>query len=256
MSTSPDALRALHSSTQRLDDLLRPLGDEQIVAPAYPSEWTVADVVSHLGSSAVLLERRVADGLAGSDTPQGFDRAVWDEWDAKSPRAKVVDGLSAIGSLTARLEALPEPERARLRTRMGPLELDWTALVGLRLNEQLLHEWDVAVALDPAAALAPDGTALVVDNLELIARFAGRAAGEERTVTIRTLSPERTFDVDLSSDGVAIATAGPGAEPELTMPAESLIRLVYGRLDPEHTPAEVTGDDAVLEALRASFLGV
>ncbi len=42
---------------------------------------------------------------------------------------------------------------------------------------------------------------------------------------------------------------------EVTMPAEALLRLSYGRLDPAHTPASVTGDPADLDQLRAIFPG-
>jgi hypothetical protein len=50
-------------------------------------------------------------------------------------------------------------------------------------------------------------------------------------------------------------TAGePGQSPDLELPAEALSRLVYGRLDPDHTPA-VTGDATLLAELRAVFPG-
>jgi hypothetical protein len=39
------------------------------------------------------------------------------------------------------------------------------------------------------------------------------------------------------------------------MPAESLLRLAYGRLDPAHTPPEVSGDTEALEKLRVIFPG-
>jgi hypothetical protein len=42
--------------------------------------------------------------------------------------------------------------------------------------------------------------------------------------------------------------------PDLELPAEAFIRLVYGRLDPDHTPA-VTGP-ADLNELRRAFPGV
>ena len=41
----------------------------------------------------------------------------------------------------------------------------------------------------------------------------------------------------------------------VTMPTESLVRLVYRRLDPEHTQGQVEGDDEVLDRLRATFPG-
>ena len=39
------------------------------------------------------------------------------------------------------------------------------------------------------------------------------------------------------------------------MPAEALLRLVYGRLDPRHTPPYKATDDALLDRLRAIFKG-
>ena len=53
--------------------------------------------------------------------------------------------------------------------------------------------------------------------------------------------------------------AAEGAEQvsgEIQLPAEALMRLFYGRLDPGHTPpAEVTGDPALLDLARAVFPG-
>ena len=46
----------------------------------------------------------------------------------------------------------------------------------------------------------------------------------------------------------------PGQAPDLELPAEAFSRLVYGRLDPDHTPA-FTGDAALLDTLRAVFPG-
>jgi hypothetical protein len=49
---------------------------------------------------------------------------------------------------------------------------------------------------------------------------------------------------------------GDGADSEVRMPSEALLRLAYGRLDPEHTPDEVTADQADLERLRKMFPGL
>lgn len=251
-------LAALHSSTQRLSALLGPLPDEVISGPAYPSEWSIADVLSHLGSGSVIAARRLADGLAGTAPPDGFNEHVWAAWDAKPPRAKVDDALAALASLDASLSAVAEDDRARFQTAFGPVTLDWNRFVGMRLNEQLLHEWDVAVALDPASALQPDGVALVVDNLEAIAGFAGKPAGRPRTITVATTGPDRRFEVVVTVGGVAISAGAArpaGAASDLSMPAEAFIRLVYGRLDPAHTPAAVAGEQDALDQLRVVFPG-
>jgi len=81
-------------------------------------------------------------------------------------------------------------------------------------------------------------------------------------VRIRTTSPDRDYLLvatdtvsmtDLAGD--AGAAAGTEGAHEVSMPAEALLRLAYGRLDPAHTPAEVEGDPADLERLRAVFPG-
>jgi uncharacterized protein (TIGR03083 family) len=251
----PDPLSALRTSVDRLANLVRPLDDVAVTGRAYPSQWTIADVLSHLGSGAVIAQRRVDDALSGSPTPEDFNAGVWDEWNAKSPRIKVDDGLLADGAFVARLEAVAPGERARFRTSMGPFEFDWDAFVGMRLNEHLLHEWDVTVSADPAATLAADGAALVVDNLELIGRFTAKPNGDPRAITVRTTDPDRSFAVTIEPGTVTLASAATADQPDLSMPAESFVRLVYGRLDPGHTPPSVAGELAALDQLRAVFPG-
>ena len=250
----PDSLAALRNSVDRLARLVQPLGDA-VGRAAYPSDWTIADVLSHLGSGAVIFRRRLDDGLAGRDTPEGTNEAVWAEWDAKSPQAKAIDGIAADSDFTARLESLGSGERDSVKFAMGPMELGFDMVVGMRLNEHLLHEWDVAVALDPAATLPADGTAEVIDNLDLIARFTARPDGQARGVTVTTTAPDRHFAIVLAADHVDFRPVDDPGDPTLTMPAEALIRLVYGRLDPGHTPAGVVGDASVLDTLRAVFPG-
>ena len=199
--------------------------------------------------------RLLDDQLAGTAAPDDFNQGVWDVWDAKSPRAKLDDGIAVDLALIARLESTTAEERSRMHVTMGPMELDWDSVVGMRLNEHLLHEWDVAVALDPAATLADDGTALVVDRLEMIARYAAKSAGPHRTITVATTAPDRGFRIDVG-DEVTITAIDPPADPTLALPAEAYVRLAYGRLDADHTPASVVGDDGALDQLRQVFPGV
>jgi hypothetical protein len=41
----------------------------------------------------------------------------------------------------------------------------------------------------------------------------------------------------------------------LRLPAEALLRLVYGRLDSDHTPASVDAGGHPLDSLRRAFPG-
>ncbi len=251
-----DALRALRASTKELASTISKLAD-RLEDPAYPEKWTVADVVSHLGSGAVIFERRLDDALEGHPTAEGFAPEVWAEWDAKSPRDKARDGLAADEELTSRLERFTPDEAARVQFRFGAVRLDWGGFVRQRLSEHVLHTWDVAVVLDPRAELAAPAAELVIDNLELVARVSGRPGDVRRDVPVRTTTPTRAILVRLGRERVELDFSAPSATQdfELQLPTAAFVRLVYGRLDPGHTPSEVSGDPAVLDVLRRAFPG-
>ncbi|MEY2571504.1 MAG: hypothetical protein QOE63_1854 [Acidimicrobiaceae bacterium] len=248
------ALRALDASANRLHGLVGPLDDAALETPAYPAEWTIADVLSHVGSSAVILQRRLEDALADQPTPDDFAPAVWDAWNAKSPRAKADDALVADRTIIDRFAAVSDSDRSSVQLTLGPLTFDLPAFIGLRLNEHALHTWDVAVALDPKATVPADAAALVVDNLELIARYTGKPTGSVRTIVVRTTHPSRSFVINLDAEAVSLANDESARDPDVELPAEAFTRLVYGRLDPEHTPT-VTGDAEALDELRRVYPG-
>jgi uncharacterized protein (TIGR03083 family) len=241
-------VRVLAASVERLAALVAPLTPQQVRQQAYPSEWTIADVLSHLGSGAVITRLRL-DGEVDM-------QAVWDEWNAKDPGAQAADSLRADAELQARLASLTAEDQDRMRFAMGPMELDLLTFLGLRLNEHSLHTWDVAVVFDAGAALPDDEAALIVGTLPMMARFAGKPTGADQDVTIRTTSPSRTFALDLRPDGVALSPRETDTvdRPDLELPADALIRLVFGRLDPDHSPA-TAAEAPHLDELRQVFPG-
>ena len=64
------------------------------------------------------------------------------------------------------------------------------------------------------------------------------------------LATGRLLEPDLS-----VQLVDGDAAADLTLPAEAFLRLVYGRLDPAHTPSSVTGDTGRLADLRKAFPG-
>ena len=248
-----EELSALHASVERLQRIVDGLEPAQLRRQAYPSEWTVADVLSHLGSGAVILRRRFEDVVHGRETSGDLNQATWDEWNAKTPDSQAADALAADESLVSSFAGLSDDRRDQFRAAMGPFDLDFDGFVGLRLNEHALHTWDVEVVLDPAAVLPDTAARMVIDNLSVIAGFAGRPVGRTETLHVRTSDPRRDFTVELGADSVTLAGSVPVADPELDLPSEAFIRLVYGRLDPEHTPGAVVG--AALDTLRQAFPG-
>jgi uncharacterized protein (TIGR03083 family) len=113
-------LGALRASVERLHMLVSGLDDAQVASPSYCDEWSIAQVLSHLGSGAVIFQRSLEDVRAGTTTPDDFNPSVWDEWNAKSPRAQADDALIADEAVTEAIEAVDESERARLVFHLGP----------------------------------------------------------------------------------------------------------------------------------------
>ena len=130
-----------------------------------------------------------------------------------------------------RLEAVGEQERSTFTASFGPLTVGFDELIGLRLNEHGMHTWDVEVALDPSATLHSEQTALLIDNLGLLARYTAKPTGSLRTIAIRTTEPARDFVVDLAHDAVTFSAEPGGGQRPLVLPAEAFARLLYGRLD-------------------------
>ena len=261
-ATSPSAapepsraqVHALRSSVERLQGLAEAMTEEELTTGAYPTEWTVAQVLSHLGSGAVITQRRLEDALAGQDTPDDFAPSIWDSWNGKDPVAQRDDALVADAALLGRIEAVPPDARSRFTSAMGPMTLDFAQFVGMRLNEHAFHTWDIDVVADPAATIPGPVAALVVDNLALVARFTGKPTGDTTTITVATTDPERGFTVELTPGGVALTPPGAAvASPDLELSAEAFARLVYGRLDAEHTPSGEHG--SALDVLRRVFPG-
>ena len=63
-------LTPLRGSVGRLHQLCRGLDDAQLESESYCSDWSIADVLSHLGSAAVIMRRHLEDALAGTHDPR------------------------------------------------------------------------------------------------------------------------------------------------------------------------------------------
>lgn len=260
MEASP-WIGALRHSHDALRANVEPLDEDRLSQGSYCSEWSIAQVLSHLGSGAEIFGLFLEAGLRGEEPP-GPDTfpPIWQAWNERSPQAQATDALAADETLVKRLESLSPQERDTVRLQLFGMDLDVTGLVRLRLGEHAVHSWDVAVALDPAATVAADAVALLIDNLAPLIARAGRPASEPQAVHVATTDPHREFllgtgdPVSLEPDSAEAAGAAGSSAPRLKLPAEALIRLVYGRLDPDHTPAvEAAGVD--LDALRQVFPG-
>jgi uncharacterized protein (TIGR03083 family) len=257
VQTDSDAwLSALRRSHRRLAARTSGLDASGLRAPSYCGDWTIAQVLSHLGSQAVIFGLLLEAGLSGGDPPGQDDfRAIWDAWNARTPEDQAADSVAANDDLVRRLEGLDTDRLRSFHLRAFGGDLDAVGLLRMRLSEHAVHTWDVEVALDPGVTVAADAVALLVDGLPEMAARVGRPAGSTATLLVSTTDPERRF---------AIVTDGVGLEPwsdrhtsgTLQLPAEALLRLLYGRLDPAHTPpVQLDAPGISLDDLRAVFPG-
>jgi uncharacterized protein (TIGR03083 family) len=246
-------VRAVRASHDRLADIIAGLDADGLRAQSYDTDWTVADVLSHLGSGAEIFSLTLTAGLAGGESPTLDDcTPIWDVWNARSPEEQAERSIAANQAVVARIESLTPAERAAFHVMMfGRMPMDLAGALGMRLSEHALHTWDIAVMLDPDATVAPDAVDLLIDRLPLMAGFMGKAAPAPVTVAVTTDSG-RAFTLD--TGGVTLAPAGSADAPtaSLSLPAESFLRLVYGRLDAD---ADVKASGVTLSELTSVFPG-
>ncbi|HEY0238863.1 MAG TPA: maleylpyruvate isomerase family mycothiol-dependent enzyme [Friedmanniella sp.] len=253
MTDSTALIRAVRASHDRFVALVTPLSATEVEQPAYASEWSIADTASHLGSQAEIFELFLEAGLAGAEAPgrEAFP-PIWDRWNALAPTEQVRQSIEANEAFVTRVEQAPQEDRERYALAAFGRDPSLAGLLSSRLSEHALHTWDIAVALDPAATVAPDAVDLLVDLVPATAARGGRPNADLAPVSVVTSDPVRTFVLDAGDPVSLQPTDEAGPEP-LTLPAEALVRLVYGRLDPDHTPAGV--DDPRLTGLREVFPG-
>lgn len=257
-------IATLRQSHDRLLNLVGPLSPEQISGPSYCRDWSIAQVLSHLGSGAEIAMMILPSALGEAEP---VDRAafqpIWDRWNAMSPDDQAAAGLVADAQHVQMLDQLSDEELARISFPFFGRTVDAVGLAGMRLGEHALHTWDVAVMFDPAAEVAPDATNLLIDRLPtFLVPLLGKPADPPFRARIGATEPAR--DYLLSAADTVSLVDWPGADKagddvaaiaKLTMPAEALLRLSYGRLDADHTPASVTAEPADLDRLRVIFPG-
>jgi uncharacterized protein (TIGR03083 family) len=247
-------LAAVQASHARLRSLVEPLSSEEVRGRAYPSEWSIAQVLSHLGSGAQIFGLFLEAGLSGSAAP-GVElfHPIWDGWNAKSPQDQASDGLVADGALVDRLSNLTQEERDGWQLDMFGGSTSFAGLLRLRIGEHAVHTWDVAVALDPAATVSSDAVHLLIDDLGPLVRRSGKPH-EPARLHVRTSDPSREFVLDLGETNDLRPWDDGTHDGELSVPAEGLLRLVYGRLDADHAPS-LTAVNVDLDDLRTTFPG-
>jgi uncharacterized protein (TIGR03083 family) len=261
VDNDPRALIAvLRHSHDRLASLAEAISEDFLSHISYAEAWTVAQVFSHLGSGAEITLMMLEAALGGPPLDRDAIPAIWDTWNAKAPQQQAADCLPADDTHIKRLEGLTDAELAGISHEFLGRKLDAAGLIRLRLSEHAVHTWDIAVAVDPEAVVAPAAVELLVPHqLAFLAERTGRTEGGPLRVRLRGTHPEVDLQLDVS-DKVTLVPwpdGGTEADGEIATTTEGLLRLSYGRHDAGHTPpVRVTGAADLLDRTRAVFPGI
>ena len=216
--------------------------------PSCP-EWTVEDLVRHLGAVYRYVRSHVSRGVITppdqrvvlSDVPHGADALTW--WDDQFQQLLAL--LDALDPETPAYNWAPQSKKVAFwHRRMA--------------HETAVHRWDAQFALgrgEPVEAkLAADGVSEVLDTW----LPAGRRQGPvDRTgvVQLYAVDVEQHWFVRLRGEGIALLdtdtlldTDDPHARVLAQGTASDLLLALYGRV--LFDVLDVSGDAGLLESLR------
>ncbi len=261
-STADQPIAALRTGHDNLVALVHALPGEALEGPSGASEWTIAQVLSHLGSGAEIGLASLKSGLGQAEKPaEGFNRSIWDRWDAMSAQDQAHSFMIANEKLVRAYENLDDEVRNNGEIDLGflPAPVDVATAASFRLNEFALHSWDVAVAGDPSATVAADAAEPTMNVIPFLIGWIGKPGqvldGRQLTVAVHTTAPARDFGLAIT-DKVAITEVPADPDADLSLPAESWLRLATGRLGVDHTPPDVSVTGPLtLDQLRQIFPG-
>jgi uncharacterized protein (TIGR03083 family) len=227
------------------------------VEQSYCADWLVFQVVSHLGSGARIGRMRLQ---AWTDHREPVSReemqTVWSHFDSLRPNQMLAAYTEAAGEYLAEVAALPDDVGAR--------EVDGFAgrrpLYGYQLSrlwELVCHAWDVYVARDRQARLAPDAVALLATLLQYVSIPVDQqraAALAEQRVELRVIDSRLVYALDLSGQRPRLVP-GPASSPTTVIegPADELVRFVSGRHFVPGTTPLLRASSGDLAAVKRAF---
>lgn len=246
------ALRVNHNV---LAALVPTLSQETLSDPSGATGWTVAQALSHIGSGAEIGRKPIATA-AGERVEVEDNQAVWARWDASPPAVQAAEFVRHDEAYLETVEALSTEQRDSLMIDLGflPEPVPLLVALGMRLNEVANHAWDVRVGVDPSATVDQESAELLVElfrgPLAFLLGFSAKADVIEQEV--RLAIPGGALQI---TDAVAVTDSVDRPTATFEAPAEAVVRLLSGRLGPEHSAGVTVTGNVTLDELRKVFPG-
>jgi len=256
MVSTQESVKLVAAETARLKEYLQDTSKREWALDSPCEGWSVGDVIGHLGWAAEFFADSISQGRAGIITaPTGLpgagnlSPAELPAYIARMAKeyylaadADLADAFSSSADRLSGIFAIMEEDG------------DWStqcwswrglrtaeAYVTSRLNELVIHSWDIRFPSNPKAGLSPDCVAPVLDRLSVWLDELGLAdfqstepsAGPSGRYRFQTTgAAEFVRDVVIGNQGNVVEEAQGEPTATFTCGADYLALLVWGRLKP------------------------
>lgn len=248
-------IAALHAEHDTLVALLANVTDDQLNSPSGADDWTLAQVLSHLGSGAEIGRAPIARA-AGESVDAEDNQTIWARWDGSTPADQAAGFVRHNARWLETVDALTPEQRSSLTVDLGflPEPVPLVTALGMRLNEVASHTWDARVALDPSAEVLAESAAVLVElfagPLAFMVGFTAKPG--ELSESVSVAAPGAGLVI---GDAVSVVTEVESPTATFHGSTAALIRLLTGRLKEPYAKG-VTVDGAVtLDDLHRVFPG-
>ncbi|HEX4224987.1 MAG TPA: maleylpyruvate isomerase family mycothiol-dependent enzyme [Pseudonocardiaceae bacterium] len=256
MSTLVDrTITTLRTEHDALVALLANLDGSRLTTPSGADDWTIAQVLSHLGSGAEIGRAPLARA-AGETVETEDNQTIWARWDATDPAGQAKGFVDYNTRWLDTVEALTAEQRASLTVDLGflPEPVPLVTALGMRLNEVANHSWDVRVALDPQAEVDPESAATLIELLAgpvgFMVGFLAKPAELDRPASVA--GPGAVLVI-----GDAVTVVDELEAPSATFHGSpgAFVRLISGRLKPPYAIDVTVEGNVTLDDVRRVFQG-
>ncbi|MCZ4121978.1 TIGR03086 family metal-binding protein [Streptomyces sp. H39-S7] len=185
--TALTAMLDLDPAVRRLADLLSAIPDERLTAPTPCSQYTLGDLLDHVGGLSLAFTNAARKVGENPPAPPGDASRLDADW-----RTRIPEQLSGLA------EAWRDPAAWEGMTEVGGVTMPAGMIGRVALNELTVHGWDIA-----------------------------RATGQPFTADIRTLEGCRDFVEPMAAPGQGPARQGVFGTPvDISPDAPLLDRVV------------------------------
>ncbi len=280
MKPVTERVQLLQPESLRLKHYLQSLPNEAWSQPSACGEWQIQDVVAHLTGPAMSYFDWISRGLQGETSP---------------PEGRPAAGSANAGSIAERIAQRAVATREQLGDQLlatlesandalnelllGINDQDWDTLcyqpigiipvsrfVDLRLQELVIHGWDIRSRFEPDVSLNPECLPSLLNMLDFMTPAWAFWPGEKLDVPIHyhfavTGPAPETTDIVVEGDTLRIATPS-HTQPQITFHCntETYVLVRYGRLLLKDAIAagrvRVEGEQALAIAFGEWFQGI